>query len=297
MFARFRSHSRGVALIRRRKGAILAILASLAALAPMSVAAQLHTIAPGETLSGIAALYGVDLDSLVAHNGIEDPNLIFAGDSLYIPDGEADLPPAPADPASAGSAPAAQQAYTVVEGDTVAKIAAAYGVPVLDLASANSLADSNLIFPGQVLVIPSVLSAPVPDHMPSEEVRAILQEVEVEFDLPPGLLQALAWQESGWQQHVVSHAGAVGVTQVLPVTALWALEYLVDSAPDWQTSVRDNARVGASVLRHYLDLTGGDIFMSLAAYYQGWQSIQDDGPFPETEQYVMNVFALWDQFQ
>jgi LysM repeat protein len=262
----------------------------------MSVAAQLHTIAPGETLSGIAAFYGVDLDSLVAHNGINDPNLIFAGDRLYVPDGSGDLQPAPAEPASV-EAPVEKQTYTVVEGDTVAKIAAAHGVSALDLTTANSLADPNLIFPGQVLVVPSVLSAPAPDHMPGEQVRAILRDVEVEFDLPAGLLQALAWQESGWQQHVVSHAGAVGVTQVLPVTALWALEYLVDSAPDWETSVRDNARVGASVLRHYLDLTGGDIFMSLAAYYQGWQSIQDYGPFPETEEYVMNVFALWDQFQ
>ena len=84
---------------------------------------------------------------------------------------------------------------------------------------------------------------------------------------------------------------------MLPVTALWALEYLVDSAPDWETSARDNARVGASVLRHYLALTEGDVFLSLAAYYQGWQSVQEVGPFEETELYVMNVFALWDQFQ
>jgi hypothetical protein len=55
--------------------------------------------------------------------------------------------------------------------------------------------------------------------------------------------------------------------------------------------------VGASVLRHYLRLTARDVRYSLAAYYQGWQSVQDFGIFEETELYIANVQALWAQFQ
>jgi LysM repeat protein len=255
---------------------------------PLTVlATQSHTIAPGETLSGIAASYGVEMNELATLNGIANVNLIYAGASLIIP-GLDEPDPEPV-------------LHTVEEGETLARIANHYGVSVSGLAEINSLEDPNLIVIGQVLTIAG--GAPMEElpadvaPMPSEEVRAILQEVEVEFELPPGLLLALAWQESGWQQHVTSSAGAVGVTQVLPITALWALDYLLDTDADWQTSARDNARVGASVLRHYLRLTAGDVRYSLAAYYQGWQSVQDFGIFEETDAYIANVQTLWAQFQ
>jgi LysM repeat protein len=284
---------RGVASVHERHPRIaLVAMSAIAALMPFTVlATQNHTIAPGETLSGIAAAYGVGMDEVASLNGISNVNLIYAGATLLIPSvGESSEPPEPV-------------VHTVAEGDTLARIAHEYGVAVTDLAEVNALEDPNLIIIGQTLTIsgsPPSTTDPLPvttAPMPSEEVRAILQEVEAEFEIPPGLLQALAWQESGWQQHVTSHAGAVGVTQVLPITALWALEYLLGSDADWETSARDNARVGASVLRHYLRLTARDVRYSLAAYYQGWQSVQDFGIFEETELYIANVQALWAQFQ
>jgi LysM repeat protein len=44
--------------------------------------------------------------------------------------------------------------YTVRSGDTLTRIASEHGVSVSDLASANNLSNPDLIFPGQVLVIP-----------------------------------------------------------------------------------------------------------------------------------------------
>ncbi|MFQ5522960.1 MAG: LysM peptidoglycan-binding domain-containing protein [Acidimicrobiia bacterium] len=44
--------------------------------------------------------------------------------------------------------------YTVQRGDTLAQIAQEYGVTVAELAEANEIANPNLIYPGQVLVIP-----------------------------------------------------------------------------------------------------------------------------------------------
>lgn len=46
-----------------------------------------YTIVWGDTLSGIAARFGVSVDALVAANGIANPNLIYAGDTIVIPDG------------------------------------------------------------------------------------------------------------------------------------------------------------------------------------------------------------------
>lgn len=282
---------RSVDIMRSRS--MLLCVALVMALAPLTALAQVHTIAPGETLSGIAALYGVDLGALAGENGIGDRDFIVAGSSLAIPGAESS-PSAPA----ANTGRPANTSYTVIEGDTLALIAMHLGVGVLQLASDNGLVDPNLIFPGQVLTTGPAPAAtlPPPGPIPSEAMRAMLADVEVEFDLPTGLLRALAWQESGWQQHVTSDAGAVGVTQLLPITALWALEYLLESDADWQSSARDNARVGASVMRHYLRLTAGDERWSLAAYYQGWQSVQDFGIFEETEVYIANVIALWAQF-
>lgn len=287
MIRRFSLALRGVKEEHETRPRIaLAAAAALTALAPLTVAAsQTHTIAPGETLSGIAATYGLGIAEIAELNGIVDPDLIFAGATLLIP-------------GTSGEEHAAPVTYTVARGDTLAQIAGDHGVSVSDLAAVNALADPDFIVEGQVLTIATAAAAvpAAPAAPPSEEVRAILREVETEFGIPAGLLQALAWQESGWQQHVISNAGAVGVTQVLPVTALWALEFLLGTDADWEESARDNARVGASVLRHYLNLTEGDVHRSLAAYYQGWQSVQDFGIFPETEGYIANVMALWEQF-
>lgn len=45
----------------------------------------LHTIAPGETLSTIAATYGTTVATIAEANGITDPGLIYAGQVLVIP--------------------------------------------------------------------------------------------------------------------------------------------------------------------------------------------------------------------
>lgn len=46
-----------------------------------------YTIVWGDTLSGIASRFGVSINALVAANGIANPDLIYAGDTIVIPDG------------------------------------------------------------------------------------------------------------------------------------------------------------------------------------------------------------------
>ncbi len=49
-------------------------------------AQRTYTVQPGDTLSAIAERFGVTVAAIVEANGIEDPNLIFPGQELVIPE-------------------------------------------------------------------------------------------------------------------------------------------------------------------------------------------------------------------
>lgn len=98
----------------------------------------LYTVVSGDTLSGIAAKYGVTVDAIVTANGIQNPNLIYPGQRLSIP---------------IGGTAATKHTYTVQSGDTLSGIAAKFGTTYQALASANGIQNPNLIYPGQVIVV------------------------------------------------------------------------------------------------------------------------------------------------
>ena len=94
---------------------------------------------PGDTLSGIAVQFGVDLNALIALNGLTEPDKIFPGMLLDLPQA-----PAPA-PAPSGLPPYC----TVDPGDTLGGIADQYGVPLQYILDRNPGINADLIFPGQ----------------------------------------------------------------------------------------------------------------------------------------------------
>lgn len=99
-----------------------------------------YTVKAGDTLSGIASRFGTTWQELQRINGIKDANRIFPGQVITLP---------------GGSKPAAaKRTYTVVSGDTLSGIAARFGTSWQALAQKNGLANPNLIFPGQKLIIP-----------------------------------------------------------------------------------------------------------------------------------------------
>lgn len=125
-----------------------------------------YTVKPGDWLSSIANQVNVSVNDLMNVNSLNDPNLLYVGQVLQLPNcaNAQSAPPAqqppmqqpPADPPQVDPPAANQDArtYTVQPGDTLGKIAAKFGVATNALASASGIDNPNLIYVGQVLTIP-----------------------------------------------------------------------------------------------------------------------------------------------
>jgi LysM repeat protein len=112
--------------------------------APEASTGVYHTVRWGDSLSGIAVRYGTTVNAILAANPqIWNPNLIFAGQVLFIPTG-----------GSGGQPPVCRFYHTVVRGDTLFKISRWYGVNMWMIAQANHILNLNHIYAGQVLCIP-----------------------------------------------------------------------------------------------------------------------------------------------
>ncbi len=96
------------------------------------------TTAYGDTLWGIARLFGTTVSSIAAMNDIADPDRIFPGQRLYLR-------------VPATTPIAACTHYAVRPGDTLWGIARRFGLDTAELARWNNLFDPDVIYPGQAL--------------------------------------------------------------------------------------------------------------------------------------------------
>lgn len=102
-----------------------------------------YTVRTGDTLAKIAARHGTTVRALADANGIANPNLIVIGRTLKLLAG-AGNPDTPSSGGSSGGRQLAGQRHTVQRGDTIAGIAARYGVSAKDLVAWNGLVDGKL---------------------------------------------------------------------------------------------------------------------------------------------------------
>lgn len=98
-----------------------------------------YIVQSGDTLSGIAAKYGTTYQILASMNGLSDPNTIFVGQTLKVPNG------------SSNTTQSSSNNCTVQAGDTLSSIANILGVSVQHLCQVNGISNANLIYPGEIL--------------------------------------------------------------------------------------------------------------------------------------------------
>jgi len=225
-------------------------LAPGATVAPVPAAQEggRYTIAAGDTISRIAARFGVPVESLLSVNGLSWSSIIYPGQTIAIPSAPAvarndDLAietvsavtPAPSPPPAP---PAASTSYTIQSGDTISTIAARFGVTTQALLDANGLTASSIIYPGGTLVIPAAGgssgsgSSGVTALTAEQEGNArIIIQVGREQGVPDyGIIIALAtaMQESSLRNLDYGDRDSVGLFQQRTSTGWGTIDEIMD---------------------------------------------------------------------
>ena len=144
--------------------------------------------------------------------------------------------------------------------------------------------------------------------------RELIERNSRHFDLEPALFFSLVRTESMFQSAVVSHAGAVGLSQLMPATAREQAEIIQRAGgPNFfgpentldSTNPEMNTYIGAHYLRRQMN-SFGDMYLALMAYNGGhgrvrrWRNASelpmdlflDTVPIYETRDYGKRVTAV-----
>jgi soluble lytic murein transglycosylase-like protein len=100
------------------------------------------------------------------------------------------------------------------------------------------------------------------EHVARVEFLETLWYESARAGLEPALVLGVAQVESGFRKYAISSAGARGYMQVMP---FWAR--LIGNGDSGRLfHMQTNLRFGCVILRHYLNLERGDLFLALGRY-------------------------------
>jgi len=111
-----------------------------------------HKIASGDTLLALAQRYNIRVDDIISLNGITNPRALRVGTDLILPLKKG-FSRQPIEELTDDYNRTRRRIYTVRSGDSLWKIARRFDVGVKDLRVWNRLGWSDLVRPGQVLVV------------------------------------------------------------------------------------------------------------------------------------------------
>ncbi len=187
-----------------------------------------HTVAAGQTLYSIGVQYGLSWVTLAEANGITNPDSLYIGQVLTIPDvsaaessetaaaeetavaaEESDSAPDTTEP------PAEAVTYIVQSGDNLYQISLRFGVSMMDIARANDLANFDQIYAGQELTIPAAEAAEETAQSSAEVITHLVQEGETVFSI--AFENGIAWTKLVEANEIVSpYTLEVGQSLIIP---------------------------------------------------------------------------------
>jgi N-acetylmuramoyl-L-alanine amidase len=222
-------------------------------------------VAWGDSLWALSQRYGVSMSQLAAANHMRVSDVLFAGRTLYLP-----TPPG-------GATAAATPARAVAAAPTAKQVQQTF------CSTYRPPTQPHGQLPASLTSDPSRLA-----------LRPVFAQWAKTYGVPLDLMEAEAWQESGWQNSAVSPAGAVGIGQLLPGTAVFVNQSL---GTNLRLSVpSDNIRMMAAFLGYLLHATGGQVCSAVASYYQGLGTTMNYGILQVSQVYVRDVLSLRPRF-
>ncbi len=130
----------------------------------------------------------------------------------------------------------------------------------------------------------------VPTGEPAlEPMDLFIHEAAGRYDVDADLIRAIIMAESSFDPDATSTKGAVGLMQLMPITAN-ELEVINLSDPE------ENIKAGVKYFRILLDRFEGDVKLALAAYNAGSRNVlRHDGvpPYRETRLFISKVFGYY----
>jgi soluble lytic murein transglycosylase-like protein len=125
------------------------------------------------------------------------------------------------------------------------------------------------------------------------QFSATISKVADSVKLDPALIKAVIQAESSFDPNAVSHAGAVGLMQLMPATAA---RYGVVNRRDPEQNLYGGSRYLKDLMAEFKDLT-----LALAAYNAGEAAVRKYGnqvpPYEETQTYVKRVHRFYQQYR
>lgn len=222
----------------------------------------------------------------------------------------------------------------VQRGDSLWAISKRFGVNLGKLASVNHMRLTDVLVAGRTVTLPrAAVTSPddgpggattattidphllertfcstyrpptgphrLPAKLLADPTRLALRPVFAKwakaYGVPRDLLEAEAWQESGWSNSAVSPDHARGIGQLLPQTAAF-----VNQAMGTKLKLdvpSDNIQMMASFLGSLLKANQGKVCPAVAAYYQGQVALDRHGVLPVSQIYVRDVLSLRPRFR
>lgn len=140
----------GTAVARPSQTTVTTVAATTKAAVPTN-----YTVRQGDTVSGIAARFGLSAQEVLVRNGLGWNTIIHPGQTLHLASTPAVTTARTTTSAgSTSGSGSSTSSYHVKSGDTVSGIASRVGVSTTALLSANKLSQRSVIYPGQTLRVP-----------------------------------------------------------------------------------------------------------------------------------------------